>query len=52
MPLFAFPISTFSLEYRSDLRIFIGRWLQALLPPELQGTYGTMLVVVKAHNNC
>ena len=48
----AFPISTFSLEYRPDLGIFIGGWLQALLPPELQGTYEVMLVTAKAHDNC
>ena len=52
MPLFAFPISTFSLEYRPELGIFIGWWLQALLPPDLQGTYEVMLVTAKAHDNC
>lgn len=51
MPLYALPISAFSLEYRPDLGILIGRWLQALLPPELQGTYEVMLVAAKAHDN-
>ena len=47
-----FPTDAFSLEYRSDLGILIGRWLQALPPPELQGTYEAMLAAAKAHGNC
>jgi hypothetical protein len=47
-----FPTDAFSLEYRSDLGILIGRWLQALPPPEVQGTYQAMLAAAKEHNNC
>jgi hypothetical protein len=48
------PYSTdaFSLEYRSDLGILIGRWLKALPPPELQGTYEAMLATARANHNC
>ncbi|WP_310392712.1 hypothetical protein [Hymenobacter sp.] len=42
----------FSLDYRADLGILIGRWLQALPPPALQGTYEAMLAAAKAHGNC
>jgi hypothetical protein len=47
----SFPTDAFSLEYRSDLDILIGRWLQALPPPELQGTYEAMLAEAKASGN-
>jgi hypothetical protein len=46
-----FPINAFSLEYRPDLGILTGRWQQALLPPELQGTYEAMLAAAKEHGN-
>lgn len=48
------PYSTdaFSLEYRADLGILIGRWLRELPPPELQGTYETMLATARANGNC
>lgn len=42
----------FSLEYRPDLGILVGRWLQALPPPELQATYEAMLAAAKTHDNC
>ena len=44
--------SAFSLEYRPDLGILVGRWLHALPPPELQGTYEAMLVAAREHDNC
>jgi hypothetical protein len=47
-----FSNEAFSLEYRPDLGILIGRWLQAMPPPELQGTYQTMLAAARAHDNC
>lgn len=47
-----FSNNAFSLEYRADLGLLIGRWLQALPPPQLQGTYEAMLTAAKAHNNC
>ena len=46
-----FSNNAFSLEYRADLGILIGRWLQALPPPELQGTYEAMLAAAKAYGN-
>lgn len=46
------PASTFSLEYRADLGLLIGRWLKDLPPPELQGTYEAMLAAAQAHGNC
>jgi hypothetical protein len=48
----SFSTDAFSVEYRPDLGILIGRWLQALPPPELQGTYQTMLAAARAHGNC
>ncbi|UOQ98883.1 hypothetical protein MUN81_05185 [Hymenobacter sp. 5317J-9] len=48
----SFPTDAFSLEYRSDLGVLIGRWLQALPPPEVQGTYQAMLTAAKEHGNC
>lgn len=48
----SFPIDAFSLDYRADLGILVGRWLQALPPPELQGTYGAMLDAARAHGSC
>jgi len=50
MPVFS--STAFSLEYRSDLGLVIGRWLTDLPPPELQGTYEAMLAAAKAHHNC
>jgi len=47
-----FPASSFSLDYRPDLGILIGRWLQALPSPELQGTYHAVLAAAKTHGNC
>ena len=47
-----FPTHSFSLEYRADLGILVGRWLQALPPPELQGTYEAMLAAAREHDNC
>ncbi len=47
-----FSNDAFSLEYRADLGILVGRWLQALHPPELQGTYESMLAEATAHGNC
>lgn len=47
-----FPANAFSLEYRSDLDIVIGRWLKDLPPPALQGTYEVMLATAQAHGNC
>ena len=47
-----FPSNAFSLEYRPDLGFLIGRWLQNLPPPELQGTYEAMLAAAQAHGNC
>lgn len=32
--------------------MLIGRWLQALPPPELQGTYEAMLAAARAHGGC
>ena len=52
MPVPTFSNDAFSLEYRPDLGILIGRWLQALPPPELQGTYEAMLAAAKSHENC
>ena len=48
----AFSVSAFSLEYRSDLGILVGRWLQALPPSALQGTYEAMLAAAREHDNC
>lgn len=47
-----FPTNAFSLDYRPDLGVLIGRWLQALPPPEVQGTYQAMLEAAKEHGNC
>ncbi|OGX82959.1 hypothetical protein [Hymenobacter glacialis] len=47
-----FSNNAFSLEYRADLGILIGRWLHALPPPELQGTYEAMLEAAKEYGNC
>ncbi|MGI4737547.1 MAG: hypothetical protein ACRYG7_20460 [Janthinobacterium lividum] len=47
-----FPSNAFSLEYRADLGLIIGRWLKELPPPELQGTYEAMLAAAQAHGNC
>ena len=47
-----FPSTAFSLEYRPDLGLIIGRWLKDLPPPELQGTYEAMLAAAQAHGNC
>ncbi|MDO7844944.1 hypothetical protein Q5H92_01135 [Hymenobacter sp. M29] len=47
-----FPTHAFSLEYRPDLGVLIGRWLQAMPPPEVQGTYQAMLAAAKEHGNC
>ncbi|RZK62079.1 MAG: hypothetical protein EOO59_03485 [Hymenobacter sp.] len=47
-----FPSNAFSLEYRADLGLVIGRWLMDLPPPALQGTYEAMLAAAQAHNNC
>lgn len=47
-----FSTNSFSLEYRADLGILIGRWLTDLPPPELQGTYEAMLAAAQAHGNC
>ncbi|TDN35747.1 hypothetical protein E4631_24465 [Hymenobacter sp. UV11] len=47
-----FPAHAFSLEYRPDLGLLIGRWLQDVPPPALQGTYEAMLTAAQAHDNC
>ena len=47
-----FSNNAFSLEYRADLGLLIGRWLQALPPLQLQGTHEAMLATAKAYNNC
>lgn len=47
-----FPSNAFSLEYRADLGLIVGRWLKDLPPPELQGTYEAMLAAAQAHGNC
>lgn len=47
-----FPSNAFSLEYRADLGLLIGRWLMDLPPPELQGTYEAMLAAAQTHGNC
>ncbi|SFQ66277.1 hypothetical protein [Hymenobacter arizonensis] len=47
-----FSTDAFSLEYRPDLGILIGRWLQALPPPALQGTYQAMLSAARKNDNC
>ena len=47
-----FSSNAFSLEYRADLGLSIGRWLTDLPPPELQGTYEAMLAAAQAHGNC
>ncbi|OGX86291.1 hypothetical protein BEN47_01700 [Hymenobacter lapidarius] len=52
MPVATFSNNAFPLEYRADLGILIGRWLHALPPPELQGTYEAMLDAAKAHGSC
>ena len=47
-----FPSNAFSLDYRPDLGLLIGRWLKDLPPPELQGTYEAMLAAAQANGNC
>lgn len=47
-----FSATAFSLEYRADLGLIIGRWLLDLPPPALQGTYEAMLAAAQAHGNC
>lgn len=47
-----FSSNAFSLEYRRDLGILIGRWLTNVPPPALQGTYEAMLAAAQAHGNC
>jgi hypothetical protein len=47
-----FTADAFSVEYRADLNLLIGRWLRALPPPELQGTYEVMLAAAHAQGNC
>ena len=47
-----FSNNAFSLEYRADLGLLIGQWLQALPPLQLQGTHEAMLAAAKAHDNC
>jgi len=47
-----FPAGAFSLDYRPDLGILIGRWLHDLPPPELQATYEVMLAEARARANC
>lgn len=47
-----FPANAFSLEYRADLNIIIGRWLTDVPPPALQETYEAMLATAQAHGNC
>jgi hypothetical protein len=47
-----FPGNAFSLQYRPDLGLLIGRWLKDLPPPALQGTYEAMLAAAQAHANC
>ena len=47
-----FPSNAFSLEYRADLGLIIGRWLLDLPPPALQGTYEAMLAAAQAYGNC
>ena len=48
----AFPSGAFSLDYRPDLGILIGRWLRDMPPPELQATYELMLKEARAQSNC
>ena len=48
----SFPTDAFSIDYRFDLGILIGRWLQVMPPSELQGTYEAMLAAARAHGNC
>jgi hypothetical protein len=47
-----FPANAFSLEYRPDLGLLIGRWLKDLPPSALQGTYEAMLATAQTHGNC
>ncbi|MGI4737263.1 MAG: hypothetical protein ACRYG7_19020 [Janthinobacterium lividum] len=44
--------TAFSLAYRPDLGLIIGRWRADLPPPERQGTYEAMLAAAQAHGNC
>ncbi|RZK63304.1 MAG: hypothetical protein EOO59_00040 [Hymenobacter sp.] len=47
-----FSSDAFSLEYRADLGLLIGRWLMDLPPPALQGSHEAMLAAAQAHGNC
>ena len=47
----SFSTDAFSLEYRLDLGILIGCWLQALPPPEQQGMYEAMLAAAQANGS-
>lgn len=47
-----FSTEAFSLVYRADLGLIIGRWLMDVPPPALQGTYEAMLAAAQAHGNC
>lgn len=42
----------FTLEYRSDQRLLIGRWLRPMSLPELQATYESLLTAARANDNC
>ncbi|GAB3637109.1 hypothetical protein GCM10027422_26990 [Hymenobacter arcticus] len=43
---------SFSIEYRAEQHLLVGRWLRPVLLEELQSHYEAMLAAALAHENC
>lgn len=46
------PASAFSLEYRPEQRLLVGRWLRPVALAEAQDIYEALLAAALAHDNC
>ena len=49
---FTYSPDSFSIEYRPDQQLLIGRWLRPVLLEELQTHYEAMLQAALAHDSC
>lgn len=52
MPAASLSPHDFTLEYRPDTGILIGRWLQQLDLPAIKASYEALLAAAQAHGNC
>ncbi|MGI4871010.1 MAG: hypothetical protein ACRYFX_07510 [Janthinobacterium lividum] len=52
LPATTYPPDVFTLEYRPEPGILVGRWLRPVSMAEAQVTYAAVLAAAQAHGNC